>query len=90
MKTDEEVKATKDDVEMLKRPHLWTGGRLCLKRRATRQHKARRGCSYDVFGTIAADEVRADGVLFIRGSTSNDLWRFASAEAAVEAGWVVD
>lgn len=84
MKSDDEVKATHDDVEMLKRPHLWSGGVLCVKRRAQKKKKA--GSSYEAYAVVNSGELP----LVFHSSTGDTKWMYASAEAAVAAGWLVD
>jgi hypothetical protein len=83
VKTDAEVKATHDDVEMLKRPHLWPGGRLCVKLRDKKGRPV-------AFGMVQAASARSGRWCRISASTSDKTWEYPSAEAAVKAGWVVD
>jgi hypothetical protein len=88
-KSDAEVLKTRDDVEMLKRPHLWIGGRLCLKRRDKKGRAV-------AFGTIEAGLLQTGRApshafpLVVEASTNDQVWEYPSAEAAVKAGWIVD
>jgi hypothetical protein len=46
--TDQQVKETRDDLEMMRRPHLWPGLKLFLKRgRGPLQELAMLGCDED-------------------------------------------
>jgi hypothetical protein len=86
MKSDADVVKDRDDLEMLKRPHLWTGGRLCVKRRAKKKGRHVGGAVYDAYAVINSGELP----LVLRSHGDNKTWMYASAEAAIAAGWLVD
>lgn len=86
MKTDEDVKREKDDLEMLKRDHLWPQLVLPLKR-------MRDG----VMETAILDDpcppaerwMLREGVTMFDGRAGRPVF-YESAEAIIAAGWKVD
>ena len=80
MKRDEEVTRTKDDVEMVKRTHLWPGTFLHMKRQS---RPGQRGSDYNAFGAISKSSP-------LRIVTDTESFDFESAEAMIAAGWLVD
>jgi hypothetical protein len=82
MKTDEQVLADRDDVQMLQRPHLWPhGGYLPLKRKGQIANE----------GYVAAARPTRVylGNIYMR-AFSAPFQDYADAEAIVDDGWMVD
>lgn len=98
MKTDSEVLVDRDDLEMMKRPHLWPKqslvgepGVLCLRRRNPTKVAAGDPFPYD-YGRLRADSSR----VYVLGNTLDTMLDvvghedYDSAEAVFAAGWAVD
>ena len=86
MKTDEEVKAERDDAEMMKRPHMWPNLVLPLKR-------IRDGLMETavIWGVPEEGEpwILHEGVTMFDNKLGNQV-KYASPEAIVQSGWRVD
>lgn len=86
MKTDEEVKREKDDLEMLKRDHLWPQLVLPLKR--IRDGNLEVAVLDDPCPPAERWMLR-EGVTIFDGRAGRPVF-YESAEAIIAAGWKVD
>lgn len=86
MKTDEDVKAQKDDVEMLKRDHLWPQLVLPLKRVVDGQMET---AILDDPSPPAERWMLREGANIFDARAGRPVF-YDSAEAIVAAGWRVD
>lgn len=83
--TDEQVVANHDDVEMLKRKHLWPGSSINLKGKG--KHADRFAvCVPDGPGLLV---VRYKGLSYDLEPSREGL-TYPDAEAVVDDGWKVD
>lgn len=86
MTTDDEVLNTRNDLEMLKRPHLWPsvikGHRCVFMKKLDAEHTG------PCFKTSGGDYIVIDHDWTNHGEVTPVTYN--SAEAVLAAGWVVD
>lgn len=87
MKTDEDVKREKDDLEMLKRGHLWPALVLPLKRKG--ENGFTETAVLDDPCPPAERWMLREGVTMFDMKAGRPVF-YESAEAIIAAGWEVD